>query len=78
MLQRLSSIDEREDGLTNPVDNARLNSLLERFAARDRLALARLITLVENRAPVVSTVMERIYSRVGKAYIVGVTGAPGS
>jgi LAO/AO transport system kinase len=78
MLQRLSSIDEREDGLTNPVDNARLNSLLERFAARDRLALARLITLVENRAPVVSAVMERIYSRVGKAYIIGVTGAPGA
>ncbi|HVA39778.1 MAG TPA: hypothetical protein VNF49_03885, partial [Candidatus Binataceae bacterium] len=44
-----------EDGLTNPVDNARLNSLLDRFAARDRLALARLITLVENRAAVVGT-----------------------
>jgi len=60
------------------VDNTRLNSLLERFAARDRLALARLITLVENRAAVVSTVMERIYSRVGHAYIIGVTGAPGA
>ena len=62
----------------DPVDNTRLNSLLERFAARDRLALARLITLVENRAAVVSTVMERIYSRVGHAYIIGVTGAPGA
>ena len=30
--------------------DSRLNSLLERFAQRDRLALARLITLVENRA----------------------------
>jgi len=69
---------DEKDGLTNPVDNARLNSLLDRFAARDRLALARLITLVENRAAVVSTVMERIYSRVGHAYIIGVTGAPGA
>jgi LAO/AO transport system kinase len=73
----------REDGVTNPrhtnpVNNARLNSLLERFAAHDRLALARLITLVENRAPEVSTAMERIYPRTGHAYIIGVTGAPGA
>lgn len=60
------------------MDNARLNSLLERFAARDRLALARLITLVENRAAEVSAVMERIYPRTGRAYIIGVTGAPGA
>jgi LAO/AO transport system kinase len=76
-------IIRREDGLThpqhtNPVNNARLNSLLERFAARDRLALARLITLVENRAPEVSAAMERIYPRTGHAYIIGVTGAPGA
>src|SRR5579864_991780 len=37
-----------------------------------------MITLVENRAAVVNTVMERIYSRVGHAYIIGVTGAPGA
>jgi LAO/AO transport system kinase len=56
----------------------KLNSLLERFAQRERLALARLITLVENRAAQVSTVMERIYPQTGHAYIVGVTGAPGA
>jgi len=60
------------------LDDAHLNSLLARFAAHDRLALARLITLVENRAAVTSSVMERVYSRVGKAYIIGVTGAPGA
>src|SRR5271168_4008579 len=58
--------------------DSKLDALLDRFAKQDRLALARLITLVENRAPVVSTVMERIYSRVGHAYIIGVTGAPGA
>jgi LAO/AO transport system kinase len=56
----------------------RLEQLLARFAARDRLALARLITLVENRDPGVATAMERLYSRDAKAHIVGVTGAPGA
>lgn len=56
----------------------KLNSLLERFARRDVRALARLITLVENRAAEVSTVMERIYAKTGHAYIIGITGAPGA
>jgi len=56
----------------------KLNALLDRFAQRDVRALARLITLVENRAAEVSTVMERIYAKTGHAYIVGVTGAPGA
>jgi LAO/AO transport system kinase len=56
----------------------KLNLLLERFAQRDRLALARLITLVENRAAEVSVVMERIYAQTGHAYIIGITGAPGA
>src|SRR6266851_1993126 len=58
--------------------DSKLNSLLERFAQRDRLALARLITLVENRAAEVSSVMEQIYAKTGHAYIIGVTGAPGA
>lgn len=56
----------------------KLNSLLERFTRQDRLALARLITLVENRSAEVSAVMERIYGRTGRATILGVTGAPGA
>src|SRR5215470_9977261 len=58
--------------------DSKLNLLLERFAQRDRLALARLITLVENRAAQVSSVMERIYAQTGHAYVIGVTGAPGA
>ncbi|HJU28402.1 MAG TPA: methylmalonyl Co-A mutase-associated GTPase MeaB [Candidatus Binataceae bacterium] len=60
------------------MSDSKINSLLERFARRDRVALARLITLVENRAAEVSAVMEHIYARTGRAYIVGVTGAPGA
>jgi len=58
--------------------DAKLSSLLQRFGQRDRLALARLITLVENRSAEVSDVMEQIYGRLGNAYIVGITGAPGA
>jgi LAO/AO transport system kinase len=57
---------------------AKVNQLLERFAAHDRVALARLITLVENRSAEVSEVMEAIYDRLGNAFIIGVTGAPGA
>jgi LAO/AO transport system kinase len=56
----------------------KLDLLLERFARRDRIALARLITLVENRAAQVSAVMERIYAQTGRAYVIGITGAPGA
>src|ERR1700730_5671343 len=58
--------------------DSKLNSLLERFSQGDGLAPARLITLVENRAAEVSSVMEQIYAKTGHAYIIGVTGAPGA
>lgn len=58
--------------------DTKLNHLLERFAQRDRLGLARLITLVENRAAQVSAVMERVYALTGHAYTIGITGAPGA
>ncbi len=58
--------------------DSKLDLLLERFGRGDRLALARLVTLVENRTAEVSTVMERIYGRTGHAHIIGITGAPGA
>src|SRR5690349_8265317 len=58
--------------------NERLEQLLSRFENGDRLALARLITLVENRSAIVATVMERLYSRGNHAHVVGITGPPGA
>jgi GTPase len=58
--------------------NPRLDSLLDRFSKRDRVALARLITLVENRTPDASTIIERIYPMTGHAHILGITGPPGA
>jgi len=53
-------------------------ALVERMLAGDRLALARLITLMENRAPAVPEVMRRVHGRTGRAYVLGITGPPGS
>ena len=52
--------------------------LLERFAAGDRRALARLITLVESRAPEVPRIMRELYPRSGRARVIGITGPPGA
>ena len=52
--------------------------LVDRMLAGDRLALARLITLVENRSPLVPEIMRRVHSRTGRAYTIGITGPPGA
>ncbi len=41
-------------------------------------ALAKLITLAENEMPESLDALRRLYPRTGKAYIVGITGPPGS
>ena len=44
----------------------------------DRLALARLITHVENRTAAVPAIMKAIHGRAGGGYVLGVTGPPGA
>lgn len=44
----------------------------------DRRALARLITLVENHPDVSGTALRRLFPRTGRAYVIGLTGAPGA
>jgi len=46
--------------------------------AGDRLALARLITRVENRMPGVAEIMRSVQPRLGRAHVLGVTGPPGA
>src|SRR5262245_66581975 len=53
-------------------------NLVERLLNGDRLALARLITRVENRLPDVPDIMRGVQPRTGRAYVVGVTGPPGA
>jgi GTPase len=59
-------------------DDPRIDDLLTRFRESDRIALARLITLVENRAPEAVSVMEQLYPLTGKAHVIGITGPPGA
>src|SRR5712664_344008 len=58
--------------------DARLEAVLKRFDAGEMRSLAQLITMVENRAPETSAIIERIYPRTGHAQVVGITGPPGA
>jgi len=60
------------------VKEAEIEALVERMQAGDRVALARLMTLVENRAPGLPLLMSRIYPQAGRAHVVGITGPPGA
>jgi LAO/AO transport system kinase len=53
-------------------------SLVDRMLAGDRLALARLITRVENRMPGVAEIMRAVQPHLGRAHVLGVTGPPGA
>lgn len=52
--------------------------LIERMLAGDPRALARLISLVENRHPSMPEIMKRVYECAGQARIIGITGPPGA
>jgi len=52
--------------------------LVERMLKGDRVALSRLITLVESRHPSVPEVLKKVNPKTGNAYIIGVTGPPGA
>jgi len=53
-------------------------TLVSRMLAGDRLALARLITHVENRTGAVPAIMRAVHQRAQQAYVLGVTGPPGA
>ena len=46
--------------------------------AGDARAIARAISLVEDEAPEAAALIRAIYQRTGRAYLVGITGAPGT
>ncbi len=52
-------------------------SLAERLVGGDRRALARAISLVENRDPEGDRLVAELFGRTGKARIIGLTGPPG-
>src|SRR5438132_10294451 len=56
----------------------RTDRMIDRMLGGDRLALARLITQVENRTAALPAIMKAVYPRAHGAYVVGVTGPPGA
>jgi LAO/AO transport system kinase len=55
-----------------------VDSLVQRMLDGDRTALARLITVVENREPAMRKILSSIYDRAGRAAVIGITGPPGA
>lgn len=53
-------------------------TLAESILAGDRLALARVLTQLENETPQGAEALAALYPRSGKAHRVGVTGSPGT
>jgi len=54
------------------------SDLIEKLLKGNSRAVARLITLVENDIEAAEKIINAIYSHTGSAYILGITGAPGS
>jgi LAO/AO transport system kinase len=52
--------------------------LVERLLAGDRRALARIVTLIENRAPHARGILAKVHAHGGHAHVVGMTGSPGA
>jgi LAO/AO transport system kinase len=57
---------------------SRAAELADSALAGDRLALARLLTAVENRTLVAEAALRRLYPLAGRAHLVGITGPPGA
>ena len=54
------------------------SNLIDKLIKGDTRAAARLITLVENDIQLAEKIINSIYKYTGNAYILGITGAPGS
>ena len=52
--------------------------LAERVLAGDPRAIARAISLIEDESPAGAELIQRIFPRTGRAYLIGVTGPPGA
>jgi LAO/AO transport system kinase len=55
-----------------------LKSLIDQFLAGDRRVCGQLMTIVENEGKEASEILNTIYSHIGRAYRIGITGPPGA
>ncbi len=57
---------------------AAVEALLGRFQQGDRLALARILSIIENRRAGFAHLLHESYTHVGRAHRIGLTGPPGA
>ena len=55
-----------------------MDDLVERFLKKDRRALARIISRVENETPEGREYLRLLFPHSGKTHIIGITGGAGS
>ncbi|HEX7621098.1 MAG TPA: methylmalonyl Co-A mutase-associated GTPase MeaB [Anaerolineales bacterium] len=53
-------------------------SITKSILSGERMALARLLTVVENGSPEGRGILDELFPHTGKAHLIGVTGAPGT
>ncbi len=73
--------DYNGDALRLIINRGRMNTIsdmVNQLSIGSVTALARLITMVENEQPGALEALQRLYPKTGKAYIIGITGPPGS
>src|ERR1700733_4702741 len=70
-LQRRSTAHRKT--MPPPIEN-----WAERVCAGDVLAVSRAITAIENHQPEAEELLRVVFPRTGKAYLTGITGAPGT
>jgi len=58
--------------------STKLQPLIDGVLRGDRRSIARMITLVENNLPEAQKAISSLYPHTGRAYIIGITGPPGS
>jgi GTPase len=55
-----------------------VDELARSILAGNTRGAARVLSLIENRDPIANEVMKRLYSRTGRAHVIGITGSAGS
>jgi len=60
------------------MDSSAIEELIKRLLSGEKQACARLISVVENESEGCLEALKKIYPHAGKAYVIGITGPPGS
>lgn len=55
-----------------------IQNLLERISKKDKRAIAKALTEIENNTPLSQKIIDEISSNFGKSYRIGITGPPGA